>query len=772
MMLNFITLVSGLYVAVAVSIEALAVAGALPAHMTGIIRGSLWLPAIPIIVGCAAIAYALWNRGLNLAQTRSALLLAVSLLAVSAYLFGAIKFFSLANILLAISSILTLFYGLRRRLTEDNLAAADQLKPRYSVVLLALILTLASFIFLFRLTEIPLLPDTFGVHIISRAQKFLNGEVSLYPLILMHEMTQEECVLSPLYVLWNSIFQLLCGGPSLLSARLGSAIAALISIVLTFRIGSKLVSPTFGLWGCFIYSIMPITQVNARNEAIFGFSIMLCLIVIYAAISFIRDPTKTRAFILGIAIPVSVYGIANIRVMSAACIVMLADYAWSHRRSRNVILNLLLASVIAGIILSPQIMDWDTVRGQLRGRGEHLFGGSGKSLLRNNPDSSPFLIIGNLIWSNANFLWDFTFRHPGHIRNNFSGVVSVFTLLGAILCLSRLNSPICRFMLFFGACSLFAPLIAIPLSAIRCRLLVISQALFAAYYLHEINMVLRLAIDRIPRLIFTFCLIVSVSIFGIISSWTSLADPSPTAELRSRLESLPSGTVIFVSSPSEADFAYFRWNPPRYRDNASDQVPIIGIPDTAIPEALNLIEQHAIQAVVVFPKRLEGLKSNRNLWRFEAIYEYLLSSPDPDKIKILPVEAQNIRWREHIPRSNHSNPQERRAVYGSDPFETQVVGNEATLHFSNRSSNRDVIIIPRMGSGFSPPASLSIDQGSVALDQLGSLPDSKNVGFTWYYAKEISRGEHQITLTKINGVEDWYLDGAIIIKPAAQDVIK
>ena len=484
-----------------------------------------------------------------------------------------------------------------KTLHDTSVIQAERKIHKLDCYLLAVLLLLSAYLYGTHLTEVPDELNSYGTQAMITAQRLLHGQVSIKSLILLREMTQEECGYSLPFVLWNALFQIVCGGMTVFAARLGSAVATWLSCVLLCRIAFRLQGSTFALLTTAVYAFLPITIFNARSESIFAFSVLLLLIVVEGAYYFIDQPTKTRGFIFGCLLPLLGYGIANIRLQIISIVFVLL---WGLKQKASLpklILPLLFIVLPVGCFLIPQINNFTEVKRQMSGRGEHIFGGVLKDFVKNDPTHrTAFEIAKEQLSENLNFIVKDTFSLGYQNISTLPLIISIPMVLGLIICIFTIGSFSSFFMLLFWSIAYVAPLIAIPASWVRMMMFTPMQSLVIALFWYKLYQLLS---SRGYKAFCTFLCLAILLPYPLYVSSKFLRNDFAFAKLKNVLTKKAVGKVVFVPEHTETGLNYLRWSGSLFGRDLSHAISIVGMQVENRADMQRLITAYDIPSVII-----------------------------------------------------------------------------------------------------------------------------------------------------------------------------
>lgn len=623
------------------------------------------------------------------------------------------------------------------------LDAAAPLRMNWLSWLLFLGISLGSgFVLLYRLTDTPAEMWAYGTQALLSADRLLQGKLLFKDLILFREMTQEECGHSLPYVLWHALFQLASGGMSVFAGRLACASAAWLSVLVMFRVGRHLGGVSFGLAVMASYAFMPLTLWDARSELILSFSALLILMFLDAVLSYLRRPSLLRALWMGVALVLTFYGLANIKMLVVAAGIVFA-FEWLRNRSlRRKSWQLAASAVLVCVLVIPNIIAWPKVSHQMKGRGEHLFGGVLPHLTLEDPRKPTQL--QKALWileENSQILVETTF---GPYRETFTSLPS--TLYGPlIVALGLAVGNLFRTdrLLLTGllAGSYFGPAISIPLGWIRLLMINPAQALMIGSLWAEVFLLLRAMRIR-GAAILTIFIAASALVCVIAPLQSFLTQKHSLALSRSFALQEPPGTLIFFTDKLETSGNVMRWNPPELGRDSLAERPVVVIRETSIGAAKIIIEQLNVPAIIMSNEPVPADFASATNWT---------TSQEPGHMWVMRYSGGSFARPAFVtavdPRILDSSSPVfmERVYYQTYRLSLAPMQQEPfTVSFSLDKPLEKAFMIVRGRDSFIAPVDLSVDGGTVALTAHSLQSDGKSS--TWFESGAVSAGSHSLTL--------------------------
>jgi len=602
------------------------------------------------------------------------------------------------------------------------------------------------------------------------AKRLLNHEVALSDLVLFREMTEEECGNSLPFVLWNALFQELLGGLSVKAARVGAMVAVLLALVFMYRVGHKLAGPVFGLASTAIYASLPSTIFNARNESIFGFSVLLILVVFDAALSFMQRPTWLRSAWLGLVTPLAAYGLANIRLMFFAIPVLFLATAIKDKTFRRACRRLTLALVIVTTLCIPQLLNWSKVVNQVRGRAEHIFGGCFDHLMYLKAEG-----LGDGRWRgrwfvisrNSRFIVDRMLDLEGETQTRIPMALGILMFVGLASCLIRANSPSRLFLLTVWLGSFVAPAIALWASEVRVMLLGPSEAFMIGLVWADLYNILRSRL-RIPALVAGLFIAIPVSVScakGAEPMWPFLSSRSWLSELREYLRAEAQGVPVFWATKPGNILNSLRWNPPTFGRDSHAAIPIVGIRRMDIPETIRMIELLDIPAMVVAGGSIGNGTGEDGRWSYSrvdaadvSVMKHAASEKDRG-VWITAVDALQLRPDSPVYASELG-------YEGPNLFIARIDKELLQLRIRAPMDLEHAAVVVRAQARV--PTAVRVNLERVATATVNLEPsqgyDEVRLGVAWMYlGVPLSRGDYTLTLNQLDFQQPIYVDDVVLI---------
>lgn len=611
-------------------------------------------------------------------------------------------------------------------------------------LILGLVVLVAGWLYFYRLTELPLELNSFGTQAMSAADRLLHNQVSWWDLILFREMTQEECGNSLPFVLWHAMFQVLFDGLSITASRMACATATLISCWFMFRVSKHLGGMLFSVFTTATYALLPLTIYNAKLNGIFGFSSLLVLLIIDRLLVFCKYPSIGRGCLLGLCLPLGAYGIANIRLMIIATIVCSAYFivATRARSWRSYITPSLVTIVVAGVIILPQLFNISRVQHQVRGRGEHVFGGvlTQMLVLEKNKHTRLEKTV-SVLYDNALTIGKTFTPANNETLSRLPHRLAPLFIVGVALIVTQLRIAHTMFILALLVASYIAPLVAIPIYEHRLLMLNTSQALVIGYVFHLLVAIFRFNHGLTGGAI-AIGSIVTMTLLAVSPITTSFfKSKNPIAEIRNRLIEDTTYRVVYICTQHETAGNFIRWNPPFLGRDSNAIHPIVIFSAEDISNIQALVEFLNAPSTIICNNTSSRRLQSSQLWT-----ELLLTPP--------------FRWMS-FQNSNHIKP----IVHAIDPWhlssKDRVIlprlsyfsprlfvrpipskGIQAT--FSSSIPYRRFAVLPRGARGGKISVTVSIDGKSLDVP-LSHEPTSQSL-VTWFSGGYLSTGTHRISV--------------------------
>ncbi len=622
---------------------------------------------------------------------------------------------------------------------------------------------LSGFIFLYRLTDVPAELYAYGTQSLSAAARLLRGEVSLKDMILFHEMTQEECGHSLPYVLWHALFQLACGGMSVFAGRLACATAAWLSVLMMFRVGRKIGGVPLGLAAMASFGLMPLTMFDARAELILSFSSLLILLFIDSMLGYMRRPTLPRALWMGFAFLLTFYGVANIKLLVVgSCVTFL--FAWIRSKLlRQKSWHLVLSALMVGLLALPQILEWPKVSHQMRGRGEHIFGGVLPHLTLEDPRKPTKL--QKALWileENGQVLVETTFGPYRQLPSSLPATLYVPLIVALGLALGNIFRTDRLLITLLLAGSYFGPAISIPLGWIRLLMLNSAQAIMIGSLWSDLYKLFRAMRLRGWAAVFAILIAASalVSVKEPIQSY--LGQNIGLALSRSYALKEPPGTLIFFTDHFETSGNVMRWNPPKLGRDSLAERPVIVIREESIPAIKGIVEQLNVPAIIMSNEAPPAEFASAPGWT---------SEQEPGQMWVMRHAASGDG------RTAFVQALDTRTLDSSSPVFMERVYYQTyrlvltplqpeqplQIQFTLPQKLDRVFIIARGRDSFTSPVDVSLDGGALALTGRSTEANGKKT--SWYEAASMPQGTHTLTLKLQPGTAEpvRYVDDVVII---------
>ena len=632
----------------------------------------------------------------------------------------------------------------------------------FTWIIFSLVAAASAYIYLYRLIDVPAELAAYGTQAPVLAARLLKGEVLLKDLVLYREMTQEECGHSLPYVLWHALFQLSFGGLSVFAGRMACAVASWLSVLVMFRVGRHLGGLAFGLSAMASYAFLPLTVYVARSELILGFSGLLILLLIDAMFCYLRRPTILGAAILGLAIPLTGYGIANIKMLVLASLVTFAVACIRNRTLRRNSWQLCVTAAVAGVILIPQILNWSQVRQQVRGRGEHLFGGVLQHLTLEDPLKPT--IWQKAMWilsDNAKILIEGTFGPYRDSITSLPGDLYVPLLVALGLAIGNLARTDRFLLVAIFAASYFGPLISIPLGWVRLLMLSVAQGLVIGSLWTEIFLLLRSMRLKITAVVVT-TLVAGISLSAVQPDISGYLNQNSNL-LRTRnlmLQEAP-GTIIFFTDLLETSANAMRWNPPKLGRDSTAERPVIVIREESVVSIKNLVEQLNISALILSNQKPPQEISSSTQWTTKQEPGQMWAMkyaglPSAQKSTVQAIDPKTL--------GPDSPVFIERIYYQTNRlFLTQIPPTPILIEFETASDYEKVAIVVRGRDSFTAPVELLLDNGAASLSPHVSEYQGKIT--TWFEVTGLKVGAHTFTLRRLPDTPEnlRYVDDIVLI---------
>jgi hypothetical protein len=628
--------------------------------------------------------------------------------------------------------------------TGDSAGAARQPKMGvFAWLVFTAVAAFSGFLLLYRVTDQPAELNSYGTQSLSAAARLLRGEVLLKDLILFREMTQEECGHSLPYVLWHALFQLACGGLSVFAARLACGTASWLSVLVMFRVGKRLGGVPFGLSAMVSYAVMPLTIWDARSELFLSFSALLVLFFIDAMLAYLRRPTLIRALWMGLAFIFTFYGIANIKILVAASGLM---FAWTWLRNSELRRNswqLAASAALVALLALPQILEWQKVSHQMRGRGEHLFGGVLPHLTIEDPRKPTQ--IQKALWileENSKILVETTFGPYSETFTSLPSTLYVPLIVAFGLAVGNLLRPDRMLLTGLLAASYFGPAIAIPLGWVRLLMINSAQALVIGSLWAAIFSLLRSMRIRGAAVI-TALIAVSALVSVVEPLKGFLSQNHKLALSRSFALQEQPGTLIFFTDKLETSGNMMRWNPPKLGRDSLAERPVVVIRETSIGAAKMIVEQLNVPAIIMSNEPPPAEFAGTTNWT---------TSQEPGQMWVMRHSGGDLSRPAVVtavdPRIlDSSSPVFMERVYYQTYrlVLTPIQQEPISVKFSLAKPLSKAFIIARGRDSFTAPVDMSIDNGALQLTPHASQADGKST--TWFESGALASGDHTLTLT-------------------------
>lgn len=601
----------------------------------------------------------------------------------------------------------------------------------------------SGFVFLYRLTETPAEMWAYGTQALLSADRLLHGKLLFKDLLLFREMTQEECGHSLPYVLWHALFQLACGGMSVFAGRLACASAAWLSVLLVFRVGRQLGGVSFGLAAMASYAFMPLTLWDARSELILSFSALLILLFLDAMLAYLRRPSLLRALWMGVAFILTFYGLANIKMLVVAASAVFA-FEWLRNRTlRRKSWQLAASGVLVVLLAMPSILEWQKVSHQLKGRGEHLFGGVLPHLTLIDPRKPTQL--QKALWileENGALLVESTFGPYRPTSTSLPSTLYVPLIVALGLALGNLFRTDRLLLVGLFAGSYFGPAISIPLGWIRLLMINPAQALLIGSLWAEIFLLFRAM--RIRGAALLTAAIAASALVSVIEPLKGFLNQTHNLALsRSFALQEQPGTLIFFTDKLETSGNMMRWNPPKLGRDSLAERPVVVIREASIGAVKAIVEQLNVPAIIMSNEPPPSEFTNATNWT---------TSQEPGRMWVMRHSGGDLSHLAFVtavdPRTlDSSSPVFMERVYyqtyrlSLTPIQQELF----SVKFSLAKPLSKAFIIARGRDSFTAPVGISIDDGALPLTPHSSQADGKSTD--WFESGALASGDHTLTLT-------------------------
>lgn len=636
-------------------------------------------------------------------------------------------------------------------------------KISFSQFILGCILAASGLVYFYRLTELPLELNSFGTQAISTANRLLHREVSWWDLIFFREMTQEECGNSLPYVLWHALFQSLFGGMSIVAARSACATASLLSCFFMFRVCRELVDKNFALVTTAIYAFLPLTIHNAKFDGIFGFSSLLILIIAERLLAFCKRPSIPQGILLGLTMPLGAYGIANIRLMIIGMIfscfylfIITRLRAW-----RLYIIPSAVALITVSVLVLPQFEDISLVRRQVRGRGEHIFGGVLTQMVHMQKGKTTRLEKAlEITYENIGKLGNTLTPTYHEAMSGLPHAMAPLFIVGLGLLISQVRKPAAMFILILLLSSYAAPLIAIPIYENRLLMFNISQAFVISYMLQTISTCFRSYGGKLANTL-ALCSLLFFSITAVLPVTTHFfRSYNPLAEIRDKIIEDNSQKIAYICTEPQTAGNFLRWNPPFLGRDSSATHPVVIFRSENTADIQALVEFLDVSGIVTCHDSAREPQNLSNLWQSE-------KAPKPFWWKSF-QGVENSNFFVHAIDTKVLTASDKVATYVLNYYSPRLfvrpIGHEGIhLKFSSPVRYSRFAILARGSHSKAIPISLNIDgQG---LEPHLTKTSNQSIRPLWFSGHDLPMGEHTISVNSAQDVDFWdkVLEDIIII---------
>ena len=618
----------------------------------------------------------------------------------------------------------------------------------------------------YRLTESPGELNSFGTNAYISAQRLLLGQLDWNELILFHEMTQADCGYSLPFVLWHAFFQILCGGMSVFAGRLAIMVASWLSVIFMFRVGRSIGGPRFGLISMVVFAALPLTAFQSRVDGIFGFSALLVLIALDIVLSFIRRPTFVRSILLGFSVPLVCYGLANIKLLFIAGLLTFIVSFFHSRTLRQGAWRLIFSVMVAGLFLLPQLTNLSQVKQQMRGRGEHLFGGVLKQTALNDPQ-------GRGLWEMATLQLEINFAGIsksilGPWKDEASTLPSILVIplvVGVGLSIAQALRPDRFFMLALAVGAYFAPLIAIPMTWNRLLLLNIAHApLIAMVWFELYEIFTKAPLRRLLIPMHGVALLISLASGPYLAS-SFLHGRSDLGELIKLLESQAQGHVVFFTDRIETSLNYLRWNAPLLGRSSDARIPVAGIRERGVVATSRVVDYLDIPALLVSNERAPEQLSARDQWKTEPLPGNLFAMWHTST----QTERRPVVLAVDLLKFDSSKPLFfGRLSYGStNLFEAEIPHEGIDVHFDLNEPLEKAALMVRKGNSYSAAVKVFLDGTELSVFEESEATGDKRT--VWFSVAGVQPGRHSIRILPIAEGSESADEVVIVGVPTASD---
>ena len=647
--------------------------------------------------------------------------------------------------------------------SPPHIAASERSLSSGIWVGICAVLATSAAVLTYRIVDTPGEFNAFGLQALVSARRLLHGEIALKELILLREMTQEECGYSLPYVLWHALFQILFGGLSILETRVACAVISWLSIVWMFRVARALAGPLYGLIAMTVYALMPLTLFTARSEGIFAFSALLLLISTDIILAFMRRPSTLRAVLVGVTIPLCAYGLANIKLMLLAPLATtLVAMLWSRELRRNS-WRLGYSVIVTAILFIPQFMNFSLVKQQVQGRGEHIFGNyflqsfygnyeriweTRAEILLHNAQLLGATIFGP--WNEKNLSLDHMIALPS--------VLTVPLVVGLSFSLTRIYRPYRFFIVAFFCAAYLGPFISTSPSLNRRYLFSLAQTLIIASVWLDCILAFRTAPLRRILLCATGVTVALSMGMGILASWQFLNQQWTMALVKEYVLRNGEGRVVFFPDGRETYYNYLLWNPPTLGRTSEAHIPVVGIRYTSAEATRRIADELGIPAIILSEKEPTFDSAGWTVEKTPSSMWALTSPSRPNSSKPVVVAIDPIKLTTQSPLLI-----ERLSYNSDDLFDARIEHPASTRTFEVPVDIERATVLVRSSSHYPPPIPVTIlfDNGATQLTK--STEFSAESGAHYYVVEDLKAGTHTISLEASTPNDISWVDDVVII---------
>ncbi len=598
----------------------------------------------------------------------------------------------------------------------------------------------------YRLTQNPGELYSFGTNALISAQRLLLGQLDWNELILFHEMTQAECGYSLPFVLWHALFQILCGGMSVFAGRLAIMVASLLSVIFMFRVGRSIGGARFGLLCMIIFAALPLTAFQSRVDGIFGFSALLVLIALDIVLSFIRRPTFVRSILVGFSAPLVCYGLANIKLLFIAGLLTFVVAFFRSRTLRQGSWKLVFSFMVAGLVLLPQLTNLSQVKQQMRGRGEHIFGGVLKQAALNDPQ-------GRGLWEMAKLQLEINFAGISHSilgpwddqASTLPSILVVPLVVGVGLSIAQALRPDRFFMLAIAVGAYFAPLIAIPMTWNRLLLLNIAHTPLIAVVWFELYEIFKKAsLRRLLIPMHVVALLISLA-SGLVIATSFLHRKSQLGEVVKLIETQAHGHVVFFTDKIETSLNYLRWNPPLLGRSSDASIPVTGIRENGVVATSRVIEFLEIPALLLSNDPIPPELSSKASWKTEQAPGNLSAMwHNP-----MGMERRPVVLAVDLLKFDSSKPLffGRLSYASANLFEAEIPHEGIDVHFDLSEPLEKAALMVRKANSYSAAVKVFLDGSELSVLEESEVTGDKRT--VWFSVAGVPPGRHLIRILPV-----------------------